>query len=322
MSRLIFSALVIVFVSLGFFSTVQAMTVSPTRIEITADPGDTVQGEFKLINEEDQNRILYASYENFEARGETGTPYFIGAEDGLATWIETIDDINIRSGEIIDIPYTISIPENATPGGYFASIFFGNQPPDDLEGSGVAIGGKIGVLVLLRVSGDIEEGGGLIDFNTKGQQRFFTTLPIAFEYRFGNTGADRVMPQGDIEIKNTFRSVLTDLSANTSRGNVLPGSVRRFDVLWDDGLEELDSASFWQMVSRQWSNFYLGWYTANLDLVWSGDNQDSANFNFFIIPWQLLSVLIVTALVLIILIKLGLKRYKERIITETLNNDK
>jgi len=301
---------------------VEAMTISPTRIEITANPGDVVQGEFKLINEESEDKFLYVSYENFEARGETGTPYFIGAENGLATWIDTISSINIKSRETEVISYTITIPEDASPGGYFASIFFGSQPPDDIEGSGVAIGSKIGILVLLRVSGDVEEGGGLISFSTRGRQRIFATLPIMFEYRLNNTGADRIMPQGDISIKNTFRSVLATLPANATGGNVLPGSIRRFDILWDEGLEDLSRVSFWQMVSRQWSNFYLGWYTANLDLVWSGDNQDSANFNFFIIPWQLLSVLIATVLVLIILIKLGLKRYKERIIAETLNNDK
>src|SRR3989344_6620804 len=165
---------------------VEALTVSPVRMEITADPGQTVTGKLLLLNEQDGTKTFYSSFENFEPSGDSGAPRFIGAEDGLATWMQIESKVTLESGKSIDIPYSITVPKNAEPGGYFAAIFFGSQAPGVQGGGEVSIGAKIGVLVLLRVSGEVAEGGGLLEFIAKDSQRFFSTLPVAFVYRINN----------------------------------------------------------------------------------------------------------------------------------------
>ncbi len=166
----------------GFTIPVHALTVSPAKVEITADPGETVSGKIEIFNEQGETKTFFTSFENFESRGDSGAPYFTGDEDGLATWIQSAASVNITSGERLEVPYSITIPSNTKPGGYFAAIFFGSQPPVGTSGGEVTIGGKIGVLVLLRVAGDVDESAGLATFGSKGGKRFFSSLPVTLEY--------------------------------------------------------------------------------------------------------------------------------------------
>lgn len=299
----------------GFATPVFALTVSPARIEITGDPGSTLQGEIELFNEQDGEKTFFTSFENFEPSGDSGAPHFIGSEDGLATWIRSDSKVTLGSGKRNVISYSIAIPQNAEPGGYFAAIFFGSQEPGASEGGQVSVGGKIGVLVLLRVSGEVEEGGGLINFSEKNNKRFFSTLPITFAYRLNNTGGDRIVPKGEMKIKNTVRLNSATLLANKNEGSVLPGSTRKFEVMW--GEEQEESTGFFQMAGKQWSNFHFGWYTAKLNLSWGTTNQTAnSSYNFFVLPWQLL-ILILIALVIFGLIgRVFVKKYNRWIISQ------
>ncbi len=322
MRNLFYTILVIVIASIA--SPVFALTVSPARVEITGDPGAKLEGEIELFNEQEGARTFYTSFENFEPSGDTGAPHFIGAKDGLATWINSKSKVILESGNRTIIPYSITIPKNAEPGGHFAAIFFGSQEPGIQGGGQVSVGGKIGVLILLRVSGDVEEGGGLLEFNTKEKQRFFTTLPIAFTYRLNNTGGDRVVPLGEIKIKNTVQYTSAKLLANKNEGSVLPGSARKFEVLWGQEIqkptnskEEIAIPGFFEMVGQQWNNFHFGWYTAKLNITWGATNQIArASYNFFVIPWQLLIIVLIIASIIGFLGKIALKKYNRWIIAQ------
>lgn len=322
MRNLFYTILIIIIA--GIASPAFALTVSPARVEITGDPGTTLQGEIELFNEQDGTRTFFTTFENFEPSGDSGAPHFIGAKDGLATWIRSENKVVLESGKRSVVPYSITIPQNAEPGGHFAAIFFGSQEPGATGGGQVSVGGKIGVLVLLRVSGEVEEGGGLLEFNTKEKQRFFSALPVTFTYRINNTGGDRVVPKGEIKIKNTLRLNSATLLANKNEGSVLPSSARKFEVLWGEDLqsvntteEKTESPGFFEMAGKQWSDFHLGWYTAKLNLSWGVTNQTAnASYSFFVIPWQLLLIILIIVVILGFFGKIGLKRYNRFIIAQ------
>ena len=307
-------SLICIVVMAGIASPVFALTVLPARVEITGDPGATLQGEIELFNEQEGAKTFFTSFENFEPSGDSGVPYFIGAKEGLATWIRSDDKVVLASGKRTIVPYSITIPANAEPGGHFAAIFFGSQDPSAQGGGQVSVGGKVGVLMLLRVAGEVEESGGLLEFIAKGKQRFFSALPVTFAYRLNNTGGDRVVPLGEIKIKNTVRMTAATLLANKNEGSALPGSIRKFEVVWG---EELQPAGFFEMAGRQWSEFHFGWYTAQLNLTWGAMNQTAdADFSFFVIPWQLLLLILVPLAMIVFLGKIGLKKYNRWIIAQ------
>jgi hypothetical protein len=280
-----------------------ALTVSPVRVEIDGNPGQTLRGEMEVYNEQPEDKTFYSSFENFEPSGDTGSPKFIGDTGNLSTWIKTSDQINIAPEEKIIVPYTITIPENAEPGGYFAAIFWGEQNPAAVQGGEVSIGGKLGVLVLLRVNGDIHEEAGISDFITTDSKRLFTMLPIGFSYRFTNKGQDRVAPLGDLTIKNTFGATVATLKANESEGNVLPNSTRTFKQTWGKD-EPQPAATFFAVAKQQLTSFHFGFYKAEVAVVWGSENTlTTATTWFLMFPWQLLSIAAVLLLILLIVVK-------------------
>ena len=174
----------------------------------------------------------------------------------------------------------------------------------------MAIGGKVGTLVLLRVNGDINEEGGLLDFKA-GETFLFTSLPIAFSHRFNNNGGDRVVPKGQIVITNSFFQEAATLAVNSTEGSVLPGSIRKFETTWEDGTLAPD-ASFFSTVKYQLSHFHFGVYRAVLDVSWGESNQQGTSKTWLVIfPWQLL----VVVGALLIALSQGLRIYNRLIIS-------
>lgn len=321
-----FSILIVSFLAvLVQTSTASALTVSPAKIEITGDAGTTIFGEIDLYNEQEESKIFFSSFENFEPAGESGAPHFIGATDGLASWLSTTDQVALDRAQRVKIPFSITIPAETEPGGYFAAIFFGSSPPGTGASGEVSIGGKIGILVLLRVSGEVEESGGILDFGIGQNKKLLSSVPVNFSYRINNTGGDRIVPLGDIVIKNTFRLRSASLAANVKEGSVLPSSARKFEVVWDQKPDPLvkeneskgHGTSFFEKASTQWKEFHFGWYTANLDLVWGTTNQRAqVKYHFFILPWQLFIIITLILTVGISLLRVGLKKYNRFIIAQ------
>jgi hypothetical protein len=304
-----------------------AMSISPVRIEMQGDPGQSLKGVFKIINDEADNKVFYTAYENFEASGETGNPNFVETNTGLSTWINAASQVLVASGESVEVPFTVTIPSNAEPGGYFAAIFLSTVPPNTSGGGQVVIGARIGTLVLLRVNGEIKEGGALLEFGTKEGGKLFTSLPVEFYYRFQNSGADRVRPVGNVVIRNTIGMTSKVVNANVSQGNVLPSSIRRFELAWVDAGNPNDQAidasipesasgkSFFQAAGLQLKNFAFGRYTAQLAVAYGADNSvEVSKTSFYVFPWQLLLIVLIGGTILYFSLSRGVRFYNAWII--------
>jgi hypothetical protein len=319
--------LFLLFLPLG---SVQAITVSPPRLELSGDPGAVINSEFKVTNDGTEPAIYYTQVENFEAGDESGNPVFVPAREGLATWVKVEPQFTVKAGEQITIPFSIQVPRNAEPGGYFASIFVRTTPPPTSVNE-VSIGARVGALLFVRVNGEMREGVTILEFATKDSKRFYTSLPVEFYYRFQNTGADRVKPEGSIIIKNLVGLTAKTLSANRTEGSVLPRSIRRFESPWvhaGGGQEDVNALpqaetvdGFFAAAKNQFSNFAFGYYTANLDIRY-GENNNTATgkYRFFIIPWQLLILVIGGLIILWIILRTILRWYTQRIIRQHQNN--
>lgn len=334
----------------GLFLTVTpsalALTIAPIKLELKGDPGQVVEAKYELFNEQKADITFYSSFQNFEANDEGGSPTFVNTKEGLATWISTKSSLTLKAGQHADLPFKITIPKDAEPGGYFAAIFLGTTPPVADGQTSVSVGAKTGILILLTVSGDIKEGGGLSSFSTENDQRVFNALPINFTYRFQNSGGDRMKPSGDITIKNMAWLTTDIFDANESSGNILPRSTRRFVTKWN-GAQELERGEtkderqeknnadlaktkegnafvrFWHTVGYQWKHFAMGVYTARLHLLYGSDSrvaQDS--YVFFVLPWQLMLVMLCSFTLLFFGLRFGVKRYNRWIIRTALSQKK
>lgn len=309
-------------------NTVSAITLSPTRFEISGNPGETLNYELSIINESQKTEIYYTSFANFEAQGETGDPAFTPPTEGLGTWITTPSEtVGVGPQEEKKIPFTVKIPNDATPGGHFAVVFFGNQP-QNINGKNVGVGSQAGVLILLSVNGEVKESAGVYDFNTKKKQFFYKTLPVNFEYRLKNEGGDRVKPVGKIVLHNTFFIPTEKLDANPTNGNVLPNSTRKFSVDWikysrpeDFRGKENIVGKFFDNAIYEWKNFALGFYTAHLKTTYGINETKTSNWTFFFVfPWELIIVLIVLGFIIFFLGGKLIKKYNRYIIEKARNS--
>lgn len=312
-------------------STVSAVTLSPTRFELQGNPGDVLEYELSIINEQQNSEIYYVSYSNFEAQGESGDPAFTPATDGLGTWIK-IDDTSVGVGpqEEKKVPFKINIPKDATPGGHFAVVFFGSQPPS-VDGRAVGVGSQAGVLILLSVNGEVKQEAGVYDFNTVKKQFFYKTLPVNFEYRLKNDGGDRIKADGKIRIHNTLFIPTKNIDANPTSGNVLPNSTRKYNSSWVEYERLADYlppsgflARFWDNAVYEWKNFALGFYTANLRVSYGQDKASDWTF-FFVFPWELTIILLVVFSLIYFVGKKLIKKYNQYIIAkarESINHSK
>lgn len=320
------------FILLSFvfnFNHTFALTISPVKIETSGDPGQVLNGEFELINEQNEDKTFYSSTANFEARGESGAPYFLpDSSSGLASWIKVPESIFLKAGEKKSVSFTIEIPQDAEPGGHFAAIFWGTAPPQKGEKQQVAIGGKLGVLILLSVNGEIKEEGGLLEFKTNEGRKVFTSLPITFYYRFSNSGNERIKPAGELRIKNFLGFTTVVIDANRRDGNVLPRSTRKFEITWFDKNQDRlavpsslnlnkEDLGFFDAAKKQWNNFAFGPYKAELNLVYGRENNVAkSSIWFFVFPWQLLIIVFVVLVVVLLLGSVGIKKYNKWIISK------
>jgi len=296
------------------------MIISPPVTEFSANPGDVLSGVVKLISDEAVPKTFYASCQPFTSRGETGEPAFLEEEIEeftLASWIELEETVVVLDQmERKEIAYTIKVPKNADPGGHFAVIFWSTQPPV-LKGTGVAIAGKIGTLVLLRIAGEIEEKGQLLEFDTIDSRGFFTRLPVDFYLRFENQGNVHLKPQGEIKIEGLFNVTSTPatLLVNMAGGNVLPDSIRRYENSWTKSGLVFSPQGFFEELKAQWKGFSLGKFTARLNLFYGVEGkQVRAEKSFWVFPWLLILTIAIGVIAVIFGLKVGIKKYNAWIV--------
>ena len=296
-TSLILPAAFLALLCFGF--NAKALTLSPPTEEITAKPGESVDIVAKLYNETNAALTLQPGDLSFTAKNETGQPDFFDDKTGmdLQHWIAVPTAVTLAPQERQSVVVTINVPKGADPGGHYAAIFWGTSPPKVDSGAGVE--GRIAMLILVDVEGNAKEDLKAIEFHPLAG--FLTHLPADLMARFQNNGSVHKHPAGDIIVKNMFGRTAATLPFNIqpSTGNVLPKSIRRFDVSWVKNVLA-DNASEW---SREWHNFAFGYYSATLNATYGESNKlITAKTSFWVFPWMVSLVgLIVLAIAFLIL---------------------
>jgi hypothetical protein len=280
-----------------------ALTLSPPLKEIGADPGSKVQGIIKIYNESREEITVSSSVADFSAKTEgSGEPEFVDVKNNesvsdLASWIEIPNaSFSIKPLDWQSIIFEISVPKDAEPGGHYAAIFF-TPVNSQKEKGNVSVDYKTGSLILLTVSGDAKQEGRLESFKIKNDLNFFDYIPVNFEIRIKNNGNVHFRPGGGVEIRNIFGKKTADMPIlkEESGGNVLPGSIRKYEVIW--GGSDLPQG-FWNIVKYEWNNFHVGPYKAIATIGLPQGLSEPMNVSFWIFPWQLLIVVLVAFIII------------------------
>ena len=284
----------------------QGLEISPPLIELTADPGDRIVTEMSVRNITDIDVIASGDVRNFLAQGETGQPrILLGDEEEspfpLAEYVENVPDLTIEPTEQETAEIVINVPEDASPGGHFGVVRFSGQAVDPSgASSAVALSASIGTLILLNVSGDIEEELSIEELLVaqEGEEGgFFESGPFELITRLNNQGNVYLQPSGELEITNLFGQEVASLPFNEGESNILPDSLRRFEQTYDD------------------KSFWFGRYTVTANLQYGAEGtivQESTDF--WVIPYKLLGIVLVMLVAVGYFGRQALKAYNKSVV--------
>ncbi len=247
------------------------LAVSPHTFEMSANPGDTLKNSLRVDNLVDVPLEVTVHVRNFSALGEDGAVNLSTEEDefSLSTWTSVSPaKLVIPARESKTFDYTISIPQNATPGGRFGSIVFQTAPSTLAGGSGFAVSQEIGALVFVKIAGDVAEKASIADFKTIHGINDFG--PLDFDIRIKNEGNVHFKPTGTITISDFMGQKVATIPVDSQ--NVLPGAVRKMAANWNSG-------------------WLVGQYTATVSLVYGKDRQViTASTAFWGFPYKLVGI--------------------------------
>jgi len=218
--------------------------------------------------------------------------------------VQSVPNLDLAPQELKTSVITIKVPSNAEPGGHYGVIRFTAVPPN-LQGTGVALSASVGTLVLLRVNGPVTDNLSVAEFASGHQSQngtwkgnnFFETGPVDFLARLHNGGTVHEKPEGKITVKNLLGKPVGSVVVNSKGGNVLPDSIRRFT-------QTLNSKKL------------FGYYTATMAVTYAGNQSLGAKLSFWVIPWKLLLIVMAVLVVMFFLIKIGLRKYNDHIISQ------
>lgn len=290
----------------------QALEISPPVVNLSGNPGETVKTQIAIRDVANVPLIVKGQVNDFVASGEDGTPKIL-LEDGeespysMKSWFSALSQLNLEPKKIQNLTVTINIPANAAPGGYYSTIRFTANPPG-VEGSGVSLSASLGALVLLQVKGDAKENVAIEEFKSVDASGngawLFESAPINFILRTKNDGNLHEQPVGQATVKDMFGNNVGLVNINLERKNVLPGSIRKFEA-------PLDKAVIGDRM-------LFGRYTADLVVTYGATGKTTTmTIAFWVIPWKLLLVVLVVLIGGFFLIRFGLRRYNDYILSKS-----
>ena len=207
-----------------------SVTVSPVRLELSADPGQSIETTIVVRNVSNSPVDLKTETMDFVASDQPGTPAFVtnGVSPwSMSPWVKTDPTtVTLVPSQQETVTATIQVPDDAEPGGHYAAVFFASVPNPQSGQTGVVA--KVGTLLLLTVSGKIERSGTA----ALSCPWLIAEGPLRMQVGFTNTGNVHVKPEGRIDI-TTLRGkqvAQVDVGGDT----VLPGSSRAFQATWQD----------------------------------------------------------------------------------------
>lgn len=286
----------------------QALEIAPPVINLTADPGQTIQTKINIRDVSTSNLIVTGQINDFVAGGENGIPRILmdaseKSPYSIKDWIAPLSQLTLESKKTKDLLLTIHVPINAAPGGYYGVVRFTAAPPE-LKDTGLALSASLGALILLRVNGDAKENLSIESFYAKDGDKtgwLFETTPIQFVERLKNSGNIHEQPAGLVTITDMFGKKVATVGVNQPPGNILPQSIRKFE-------QPLDSSIIGNKM-------LFGRYKAVLSVTYGASNNViTKSIEFWVIPYRLIGVIIVLLIIAFIVLYFLIKRYNRYVV--------
>lgn len=210
----------------------ESITLSPVKQRYALDAGSSKTDELTVVNDGETayDFIVYArpysvhneAYDNPDFTSQTPTT-------DVYQWVQVSQArYHVDAGQTVKVPYTIRVPQNATPGGHYGVLFAETQPTDNSGGNSVVRKKRVGMIIYATINGQYQMGGQSLGTSIPFLQ-FHT--PLSATSRIKNTG------NSDFVVNSTY--LITDLFGGEKYHVdkdyvVLPQTTRLMTFNWEN----------------------------------------------------------------------------------------
>lgn len=268
---------------------VRTMTITPPTAGFTLNPGETAEGQMKIINDSPNPITFNVGVQDYIVVDTIGTPNILppntlNSKYSAASWIGvTPSRFTVKPGQRQVVDYFIQVPKNAKSGGHYAAAIYTAQSKGEQQ-TGAAVTAQIGTLFYITVTGPITETANVSKFFANAFQEYG---PVKILTQIKNNGDLHITPTGALTVSGLFFNKSQDLPTH----NIFPETARDFE-------------------NTVGQNLMIGRYKAVL-LASYGVNNNlplTATLYFWVFPWRL-ALIIILAIIAVIL---GWKYYQKR----------
>ena len=283
------------------------LSVSPTRTELSIDPGESEKLVISVRNITKGAIIAKPFVNDFEADNDTGAPKLYKDtnqrnKSSISSFVKGLADVTLNPGETKELTYTINIPTDASPGAYYGAFTYRAVPADQATPTPgqVALTANVSSLVLIEVPGNITELlhiPAIKVYKNDKPSSVFLSAPNKIGITINNQGNSFAKPFGSVNVTDMFGKQVYSYEVNnaTPRGNVLPNSTRIFK----DDLKNVSKPGRYTVV-------------ANISYGSGGDILIQKSSFWYLPTWLVLTIVALLLIIAVLSRWLYMKKFSQK----------
>jgi uncharacterized membrane protein len=149
----------------------------------------------------------------------------------VGAWVQTDrPDVTVRPGESVEVPFTVTLPDNAAPGEYMGGIV--TSPAQASEADGTNMDQRRGIRIRLRVGGELKPGLSVEDLHLRysGTPNPFGKGDATVTYTIHNTGNAILAARQAVSISGPFGRLAVRAGQIDDSPQLLPGDTWKVSV--------------------------------------------------------------------------------------------
>ena len=208
------------------YAAAQDITLTPTTTSPIIKPGAVYNGSFQVVNQGKSGYKFLVYSTPYSVSGENYTPDFtvLPTAPNISGWLNFSSPGGyIKPGQTLTIHYTISVPENTQPGGYYAAAFAETQYPK--IPNTITLNERVGELFYIEVAGPVVKKGEVLSWQSSLLQK----PPL--------TSTLRLQDSGSIHYPATIHYYVKDILGHNKYSlytvkELLPQTIRKIPIPW------------------------------------------------------------------------------------------
>ncbi|WP_436527477.1 WxL protein peptidoglycan domain-containing protein [Actinoplanes sp. HUAS TT8] len=148
---------------------------------------------------------------------------------GVGVWVTAdTQTVTVPAGKIVEVPFKVTVPANATPGDYVGGIVTSLTAPD--SNAQVNVERRLGIKIKLRVGGALVPSLAVEDLKVDWSGAAFARGDATVTYTIHNTGNAVESAKQAVSLSGPFGWFRTDAAAIAAPPELLPGESWKVSV--------------------------------------------------------------------------------------------